>query len=58
MEADIRGSRPEERGPTNGEIVVQTANAERDFLENDWIGQILAIGAVVLLKISGSCPAA
>jgi len=45
---DIRRFRPN--------IVMQTANGERDFLENAWIGQILAIGDVVRLSISGACP--
>ena len=36
-------------------IVVETANGERDFVENAWIGQILAIGDAVRLSITGSC---
>lgn len=37
-------------------IVVQTANGDRDFVENAWIGQILAIGDAVRLSITGPCP--
>ena len=37
-------------------IVVETANDEKDFVENAWIGQILAIGDAVRLSISGPCP--
>ena len=37
-------------------IVVRTANAEKDFVENAWIGQVLAIGDAVRLSITGPCP--
>ncbi|HYN23771.1 MAG TPA: MOSC N-terminal beta barrel domain-containing protein [Pyrinomonadaceae bacterium] len=37
-------------------IVVDTANDEKDFVENAWIGQILAIGDGVRLSITGPCP--
>jgi uncharacterized protein YcbX len=37
-------------------IVVETANDEKDFVENAWIGQILAIGDAVRLSINGPCP--
>jgi uncharacterized protein len=37
-------------------IVVATANDEKDFVENAWIGQILAIGDSVRLSITGPCP--
>jgi uncharacterized protein YcbX len=37
-------------------IVVETANGEKDFVENAWIGQILAIGDNVRLSITGPCP--
>ena len=37
-------------------IVVETANDEKDFVENAWIGQILAIGDAVRLSITGPCP--
>ena len=37
-------------------IVVETANVERDFLENGWIGQVLAIGDSVRLSVTGPCP--
>jgi MOSC domain-containing protein len=36
-------------------IVVETANDEKDFVENAWIGQILAIGDAVRLSITGPC---
>lgn len=36
-------------------IVVETANNEKDFAENAWIGQILAIGDAVRLSITGPC---
>jgi uncharacterized protein YcbX len=37
-------------------IVVETVNGEKDFVENAWIGQILAIGDTVRLSITGPCP--
>jgi uncharacterized protein YcbX len=37
-------------------IVVETASGEKDFVENDWVGQILAIGDAVRLSITGPCP--
>jgi uncharacterized protein YcbX len=37
-------------------IVVETANGEEDFVENAWIGQVLAIGNAVRLSITGPCP--
>lgn len=37
-------------------IVVDTANDEKDFVEDAWIGQILAIGDGVRLSITGPCP--
>ena len=36
-------------------IVVETSNAEEDFVENAWIGQTLAIGDA-RLSITGPCP--
>jgi uncharacterized protein YcbX len=36
-------------------IVVETANGEKEFVENDWIGQIVAIGDAVRLSITGPC---
>jgi uncharacterized protein YcbX len=36
-------------------IVVEIANGEKDFVENAWIGQMLAIGDVVRLSITGPC---
>ena len=35
-------------------IVVETANGEKNFVENAWVGQILAIGDSVRLSITGS----
>ncbi len=37
-------------------IVVETAKVEKDFVENAWIGQTLAIGDAVRLSITGPCP--
>jgi uncharacterized protein YcbX len=37
-------------------IVVETAHGERDFVENAWIGQVLAIGYSVRLSVTGPCP--
>jgi uncharacterized protein len=37
-------------------IVVETASGEKDFVENAWIGQTLAIGDAVRLSITGPCP--
>jgi uncharacterized protein len=37
-------------------IVVETTNAEKDFAENAWIGQTLAIGDALRLSITGPCP--
>jgi uncharacterized protein len=36
-------------------IVVETANGEKEFAENAWIGQIVAIGDAVRLSITGPC---
>ena len=36
--------------------MVETANGEKDFVENAWIGQVLAIGDAVRLSITGPCP--
>jgi uncharacterized protein len=36
-------------------IVVETAKGEKDFVEDAWIGQILAIGDAVRLSITGPC---
>jgi uncharacterized protein len=36
-------------------IVVETANGEKDFVEDAWIGQILLIGDAVRLSITGPC---
>lgn len=37
-------------------IVVETGNGETDFVENSWIGQVIAIGSAVRLSITGPCP--
>jgi uncharacterized protein len=37
-------------------IVVETASGDRDFVENAWIGHLLAIGDAVRLSITGPCP--
>jgi uncharacterized protein YcbX len=37
-------------------MVVQTAEGEKDFVEDNWIGKTLAIGDTVRLSITGSCP--
>jgi len=37
-------------------IVVETANGEKDFVEDAWIGQVLAIGDSVRLSVTGPCP--
>jgi MOSC domain-containing protein len=36
-------------------IVVETGKAEQDFVENAWIGRMLAIGDAVRLSITGPC---
>jgi hypothetical protein len=37
-------------------IVVETANGEQDFVENAWVGHVLAIGDAVRLSVTGPCP--
>src|SRR5260221_11987032 len=37
-------------------IVVETAGGEKGFVENAWIGQVLAIGDGIRLSITGPCP--
>jgi MOSC domain-containing protein len=37
-------------------IVVNTADGEKGFVENGWIGRTLAIGGSVRLSITGPCP--
>jgi uncharacterized protein YcbX len=37
-------------------IVVETATGGTEFVENAWIGQVLAIGDAVRLSITGPCP--
>jgi uncharacterized protein YcbX len=37
-------------------IVLETASGDRDFVENAWIGHLLAIGDAVRLSITGPCP--
>jgi uncharacterized protein len=36
-------------------IVIEMANGGHDFVENAWIGQVLAIGDTVRLSITGPC---
>ena len=37
-------------------MVIAAANGGMDFVENAWIGRILAIGDAVRLSITGPCP--
>jgi len=37
-------------------IVVQTESGDGDFVENAWIGKVLAIGDTVRLSVTGPCP--
>jgi uncharacterized protein YcbX len=37
-------------------IVVETANGGKQFVENAWIGHTLAIGDTIQLSITGPCP--
>jgi uncharacterized protein YcbX len=37
-------------------IVVETADGAKDFVENAWIGRTLALGDAVRLSVSGPCP--
>jgi uncharacterized protein YcbX len=37
-------------------IVVQAAAGEQPFVEDSWIGKVVAIGDTIRLKITGSCP--
>ena len=37
-------------------IVVETSSGERNFVEDAWIGQVLAIGDSVRLSVTGPCP--
>src|SRR6202011_3670222 len=37
-------------------IVVETANGGKNFVENAWIGHTLAIGDTIRLSITGPCP--
>src|SRR5271154_588415 len=37
-------------------IVVQSENGEKDFVENAWIGKVLAIGDTVRLSVTSPCP--
>lgn len=55
----LRGLYPEGRFEVRRfrpNIVVETTNPETGFVENAWIGQILAIGDTVRLQITGPCP--
>lgn len=37
-------------------VVAELASGEKDFVENNWVGQILALGDTVRLKVTGPCP--
>ena len=37
-------------------LVIKPTSSEKGFIENDWIGQTLAIGDEVRLNITGPCP--
>jgi len=37
-------------------VVVEIGDGEKDFVENGWIGQTLALGDTVRLSITGACP--
>ncbi len=37
-------------------IVVEVANEDNDFVENAWVGRVVAIGDTARLSISGCCP--
>jgi uncharacterized protein len=37
-------------------VVVETADGAKDFVENAWIGRTLAIGDAVRLSVTGPCP--
>jgi len=37
-------------------IVVRTAGDEKEFVENDWVGQTLVVGDSIRLNITGLCP--
>jgi uncharacterized protein YcbX len=37
-------------------VVVETANGVKDFVENAWIGHTLAIGDAVRVAVTGPCP--
>ncbi len=37
-------------------VVVQPASAEKDFVENAWVGHTLVIGGDVRLNVTGPCP--
>ncbi|MGZ3509546.1 MAG: MOSC domain-containing protein [Vulcanimicrobiaceae bacterium] len=37
-------------------IIMDSANDAKDFVENDWIGHTLVIGEAIRLRITGACP--
>ncbi|HUG01457.1 MAG TPA: MOSC domain-containing protein, partial [Longimicrobiales bacterium] len=37
-------------------IVLQPASAEKEFVENAWVGRTLVIGDEVRLNVTGPCP--
>jgi uncharacterized protein YcbX len=55
----LRGLYPEGRFEVRRfrpNIVVNTADGEKGFVENEWIGRTLAIGDSVRLSVTGPCP--
>ncbi len=57
--AQLKKSHPEGRFEIQRfrpNIVVESNNGENNFMENDWVGNTLAIGDEVRLNISGPCP--
>lgn len=37
-------------------LVIKSPNSEKSFVENDWIGHMLAIGNEVRISVTGPCP--
>ena len=35
---------------------MQAGDGEKGFIENEWIGRVLAIGEEVRLRVTGPCP--
>ena len=36
-------------------IVIESASEEKDFIENSWVGKIIAIGEDIVLRVTGRC---